>query len=69
MIFPSNSKEAKIIRDKEVRALYRIGYTMNEISKKMGVSKTTVFFAINNRYAYTKKSKDRRSIKRSVSRK
>lgn len=48
-IYPSRSKEIKELRNKEIRALYRIGYTMAEICKKVNVSKTTVFFAINGR--------------------
>lgn len=42
-------KERKKIQIREIKALYRIGYSMNEISRKMDVSKTTVFFALNGR--------------------
>jgi len=42
-------REQKRLRDKEVRALYRAGFSMNQICEKMGLSKTTVFFAVKGR--------------------
>lgn len=60
-------KERRKIRDKKIRALHRIGYSYDEICVRMkeqgeGVSKTTVFFAINGRSkksaATSKRKKD-----------
>lgn len=42
-------KVRKELRDKEIKALYRKGFSMNEICAIQNVSKTTVFFAINGR--------------------
>lgn len=50
MIIPSKSREIRELRNKEIRALYRIGYTYEEIAKKLNVSRTTIFFAIKGRY-------------------
>lgn len=50
-------KERNRIRNKEIRALYRIGYTMKEICLKLNVSKTTVFYAINRPKGRSKKLK------------
>lgn len=47
-IIPSRSKEIKRLRNKEIKALYKIGYTYEEISQKLNVSRTTIFFALNN---------------------
>jgi len=59
-VIPSRSKEIKALRDKEIRALYRIGYTYSEISEKLQISRTTIFFAINNRYGWEKRKKERK---------
>lgn len=62
------SKERKTLRDKKIRALYQTGlYSMDDVVIEMGrlghgVSKTTVFFAINGRW--TKKAADRRRSKK-----
>lgn len=61
LIIPSKSKEIRELRNKEIRALYRIGYTYEEISRKLNVSRTTIFFAIKGRNKYkigTGRSKD-----------
>ena len=51
------------IRDKEIRALYKTGnYSYDDIAHKVGVSKSTIFFAINGRW--TKKAKERRQNKK-----
>ena len=42
-------KYRKEQKNKEIKALYRKGYSMNEICAIQSVSKTTVFFAINGR--------------------
>lgn len=42
-------KERKRMRDNKIRALYKLGYSMNQICVEVGCSKTTVFFAINGR--------------------
>lgn len=61
-------KERRKIRDRKIRALYRLGYSMDEICSEMrtlgqGVSKTTVFFAINGR---SKKSAEKRKVRREL---
>lgn len=48
------AKERVKLRTKKIRALYGIGYSMDQICEEMkklgqGVSKTTVFFAIKGR--------------------
>ena len=48
------AKERKKIRDRKIKALYRLGYTMDQIVAEMkqlgqNVSKPTVFFAIKGR--------------------
>ncbi len=48
-IVPSRSREIRELRNKEIRALYKIGYTYEEIAKKLNVSRTTIFFAIKGR--------------------
>jgi len=53
-------KIRKELRNKEIRALYRIGYTMEEICKKLDVSKTTVFFAVNKG---RRSSKEKKAVK------
>lgn len=40
-------KERKKLRDREIRSMYRLGYSMNQICAKLNLSKTTVFFAVN----------------------
>lgn len=50
IIVPSRSKEIRELRNKEISALYRIGYTYEEIAQKLNVSRTTIFFAIKGRY-------------------
>lgn len=42
-------RERKRLRDKEIRALYKLGYSMDQICLKLNLSKTTVFFAIKGR--------------------
>lgn len=42
-------KERKRLLYREIKALYKIGYTMEQISLKLNVSKTTVFFAVKGR--------------------
>lgn len=41
------SKERRKLRDRKIRALHRLGYSMDQICMEMNVSKTTVFFAVN----------------------
>lgn len=48
-VLPLPAKVRKELRDKDIRALYRKGYSMNEICAHKNVSKTTVFFAIRGR--------------------
>ena len=57
-------KERNRIRDKKIRALYKLGYSMDQIViefKRLGfgVSKSTVFYAIKGRdkKSLTKKGK------------
>lgn len=62
-------REKNRIRDKRIRGLYREGLSMDEVVLEMrrfgyGVSKTTVFFAINGRYS--KKVATRRKLKRTL---
>ncbi len=62
------ARERKKLRDKKIRAFYRLGYSMEEICSEMrklgeGVSKTTVFFAINGR---SKKSEAKRRIRKAL---
>lgn len=71
-----SSKERRKIRDQKIRALYRKGrgYSMDEIvlimkkeGKGVGVSKTTVFFAINGRSIDTaKKMKKKREVRKGI---
>ena len=42
-------KVRKQIRNDKIKTLYRKGFSMDEICMTEGVSKTTVFFAINGR--------------------
>lgn len=42
-------KERLQIRNKKIRELHKIGYSMEEICKMVNCSKTTVFFAIKGR--------------------
>lgn len=42
-------KVRKQLRNQEIKALYRKGYSMDEICAIQSVSKTTVFFAIKGR--------------------
>lgn len=61
-------KDRVKMRNKKIKAFYKLGYSMDEVCvemKKIGyaVSKTTVFFALNGR---SKKANDRRRNKRSI---
>lgn len=61
-------KERIKMRNKKIKAFYKIGYSMDEVCiemKKLGysVSKTTVFFALNGR---SKKANERRKKKRAI---
>ena len=42
-------KEQKEIRNKRIREFYKMDYTMEQICKIVGCSKTTVFYAIKGR--------------------
>jgi len=42
-------KQERVRRDEEIRRLYKAGFSMNQICEKVGVSKTTAFFAVNGR--------------------
>lgn len=44
---PIPLKERKKIKIKEIRALAKIGYSMDQICLKTNSSKTTVFFALH----------------------
>lgn len=56
-----NRKWAAIRNDK-IRGLYRDGFSMDDICKKLSVSKTTVFFAINHKYGYERRSKKNKVV-------
>ncbi len=56
-MIPLKSKEVRELRNKEIRALYKLGYTMEQICKKVDASKTTVFFALRGRAPKKKSSK------------
>ena len=47
-------KEQRRLRVKRIKALYASGYSMDEVCKVLGVSKTTVFFAVKRRKAKVK---------------
>ena len=42
-------KEAMPILHKKIRDLYKVGYSYDEISDMLDVSKTTISFAVNGR--------------------
>jgi orotate phosphoribosyltransferase-like protein len=44
-----SGKDKKVIMEKRTRDLYKLGWSMDEISKMLNISKTTVFFAIRGR--------------------
>ena len=53
-------KERKDLRDKKIRDMNKLGYTMDQICRFLSVSKTTVFFAINK----SNRSKKRAAVKK-----
>lgn len=48
-------KEQRRLRDKRIRSLYSSGYSYDEIVRALGVSKTTVFFAVKGMGKPTKR--------------
>ncbi len=61
-------KEKLNIRNKKIKAFYRMGFSMDQVCiemKKLGyiVSKTTVFFALNGR---SKKADERKKKRRLI---
>lgn len=61
-------KERLKMRNRKIKAFYKLGYSMDEVCvemKKLGysVSKTTVFFALNGR---SKKANERRTKRRAI---
>ncbi len=62
-------KERVRIKYRKIRALYRMGYSYEEVVREMrelgeSVSKTTVFFAVNGRA--TKKKVEMQKIRRQL---
>ena len=57
-------KELKKLRNKKIVALYRSGFSMDEVAREMQISKTTVFFAVNGRW--TKKAAERRRVRKAI---
>ena len=47
MEIPKNVKNE--LQKKEAKALYKIGYTFDQIAAKMKISKTTVYFYVKGR--------------------
>lgn len=65
-------KERIKMRNKKIKAFYKVGFSMDEICGQMqkigyNVSKTTVFFALNGRSTKAnKRNSSRRKIKRLI---